>query len=131
MSFFAKWLAILLAIDDTPQGMRRWRLLVGTSIAVFGLFILWALGLGSHLGLSSGFAHASDLTDIKNGIQKAADVADEVKLRLLKKSIVDTRILQCNADSKRYYTQRLEELTDEYYADTKSVFVVPDCGDLK
>ena len=131
MNPFLKLLTILLMLDDAPEAQRRWRQLVSIMVAVFALHILWSCGWGAKVGLSSGFAQVTDIVEIKAQLALAADVATAVKIRLLKKSIIDTRILQCNADSKRYYTQRLEELTDEYFQDTKAIFSVPDCGDLR
>lgn len=121
----------LLMIDGNPttESMRRWRVLVAILLLGFGLHILWACGLFKPIGIE-GFVTAQDLRAITSRLDVAANQTQEVQDRLLKKSILDTRILQCNAASKRYFTDRLQEQLDEYYTLNKRAFVVPNCAEL-
>jgi hypothetical protein len=115
--------------EPLPESMRRWRMLVALLLLGFGLHICWACGLFKPFGID-GFVTAVDLRAITNRLDTAAGATDAVQDRLLKKSIVDTRILQCNAASKRYFTDRLQEQLDEYYASNKRSFNLPTCEEL-
>jgi hypothetical protein len=131
MAKLMQLLEILFMIEDTPQSHRRWRLLVSMFLLAFLFHVGWACGYFSSLGLGNGFVKASDIVRIQLGIDTAANIAQDVQMKLLKKSIIDTRILQCKADSKRYFTQRLDDLMDEYYDATKKTYALPSCTDLQ
>jgi hypothetical protein len=127
-----KVLVILFMVDDdTPDGKRRWQLFVSLFILMFSFHILWACGYLKVLGIGGGFAQTTDMTDIKTQLSLAANSTTDIRVRLLKHSIIEARIQQCNATTKLYFTNRLNELLDEYYVLTKIVLVVPACDDLK
>lgn len=117
--------------EDSPTSVRRWRLTIGCFVIAFGLHVLWACNYGKLVGIGGGFARADDLVDIKAQLANAASTSTDVQLKLLRKSIIDTRIQQCNAKSKLFFTQHLEELLDEYDAIVKVPYKVPACEDLK
>lgn len=122
---------ILFFMGDSPQGTRQWRMLVSLFVLLFTFHIVWACGYLNAMGLGPGFAQGKDLIAIKAGVDAAGTTATDVQMKLLRKSIIDTKILECNAASKRYFTERLRELTDEYFGQTKNSFTVPDCKDLE
>jgi hypothetical protein len=130
-TFIWKVVEQLLMIDgqSSPGSMVRWRVLVAILLLGFGMHILWACGMFKPFGID-GFVTAADLRSITAKLDTAASTSSEVQDRLLKKSILDTRILQCNAASKRYFTDRLNEQLDEYYAVNKRGFNLPTCQEL-
>jgi hypothetical protein len=137
---FARILDILLMTEDTPQGRRRWQLLVGIFICIFGFHVLWACGYLEKLGIGAGFAKAGDISSfaktddlviIKQQLIEHGAAMNEVQVKLLKHQIIEAKIQQCNASSKLYFTQRINELMDEYYSLTRVRFDMPACEDLK
>lgn len=109
-------------ISPAAQRNRAWRIAVGMSILFLLAQVAASYGLLRFAGIE-GFAQARDINDIR---ARTTDIQD----RLLQKSIIDVRIQQCTATSKRYFTDRLRELTDEYYSANKRAFDVPTCEAL-
>lgn len=121
----------LFLIDDTPSTRRQWRLLVALFILLFTFHVAWACGWLNAYGLGQGFVQGTQLEGVQRAIDLAASNAMDVKLKLMRKAIMDTRIQECKSESKRYFNQRLSEQLDEYYDLTKKVFNLPECSDLK
>ena len=96
----------------------------------FATHVMWACGWFSPFGLG-GFAQSKDLQKISDRLDTAAAATLEVQDRLLKKSIVDTRILQCNAQQKRFFSERLQDQLEEYFRLNKRTYDLPNCEDLK
>jgi hypothetical protein len=125
-----KLVRMLIMVDaDDPPSMRRWRFLVAICILAFAIHVVWACGLLQTFGID-GFAQNHDLKGIGVKLDAAASDSARVQERLLEKSIIDVRIQQCNATSKRFYTDHLRELTDYYYNMNHRTFEMPDCQDL-
>ena len=115
--------------DSSPSAMRQWRVLVAMCIIAFFVHILAACGLLKFMGID-GFANTKEMATITQRLDAAAGQTAEIQDRLLQKTIIDVRIQQCAATSKRYFTDRLRELADEYYRLNKRSFAVPDCEAL-
>lgn len=115
---------ILMMEDNSPSAVkqRAWRMAVAMSILFLLAQVAASYGLFRFAGVD-GFAQARDITDIRT---RTSDIQD----RLLQKSIIDVRIQQCTATSKRFFSDRLRELTDEYYATNKRSFDLPTCEAL-
>jgi hypothetical protein len=132
-NFIWKIVETLLMIDDkdldSTLGMRRWRGLVALFVLLFAVHIAWACGILSSLGLE-GFAQARDIKAVSNQLTSAKDAVAQIQAQILEKSIIDIRIQQCLSQSKRYYTDRLRELSDQYYATNQHQFVLPTCAEL-
>lgn len=112
-------------MEDTSPGAQRqraWRMAVAMSILFLLAQVAASYGLFRFAGID-GFAQARDITDIR---ARTTEIQD----RLLVKSIVDVRIQQCTASSKRWFTDRLRDLMDEYYAANKRNFDLPTCEAL-
>jgi hypothetical protein len=120
---------LLMIDDENPAAMRQWRVLVAMCLLAFFVHILAACGVLKWMGVD-GFAQAKELTTITQRLDAAATQTADIQDRLLQKAIVDVRIQQCAATSKRYYTDHLRELTEEYYRLNKRSFAVPDCEAL-
>lgn len=120
---------LLMVNEDTPVAQRQWRMVVALCILGFSLHIVWACGWLDYFGIP-GFAQSRELIAIKQRLDAAAADSSRIQERLLQKSIIDVRIQQCNATAKRFYTDHMRELTDEYYATNHRVFDLPDCKDL-
>ena len=126
------WQAVefLLMVDDSSKiNIRQWRLLIAIAVLGFAFHIVWACGWLRQFGLY-GFAQESEIQAISLQLSAAAADTKEVKLSLLKQTIISTRIQQCNATSKRYFTRELERVTDEYYSIERRPFDVPKCDEL-
>lgn len=113
---------ILMIDDDSPAALRRWRTTVAMLMLFFLVHALGAYGLLKFVGID-GFARNVELINVTG---RLSDIQD----RLLQKSIIDVRIQQCAASSKRYFTDHLRELTDEYWRVNKRGFDVPTCEAL-
>lgn len=120
----------LLMLDDSPGSIRRWRMAVAICCFVFILHILWACGYGARLGIE-GFARTKEIKEITTQLAQAAYVSTDLQVKLLKKSIIDARVQQCSASQKGYSTNRLSELTDEYFRLTKREFIMPRCDEVQ
>lgn len=127
---FWRFVEMLLMIDDSnPAAMRQWRILVALCLLGFAIHIAIACGYLKFMGLD-GFADGKQLTEIAQRLGVAASQTADIQDRLLQKAIIDVRIQQCAATSKRYFTDHLRELTEEYYQTNKRPFDVPSCEAL-
>lgn len=120
---------LLMVTDERRQGVRQWRLIVALCIFGFMLHIVWACGWLSYFGIE-GFAQAKELKGIQQKLDVAANDAGRIQARLLEKSIIDVRIQQCQATVKRFYSEQLRELTDEYYKTNNREYQLPTCAEL-
>lgn len=131
--FLWKIVETLLMIDskdsDNSIGMRRWRGLVALFVLLFAVHIAWACGLLVTMGLD-GFAQARDIKAVNVKLQRNEEAVAQIQAQILEKSIIDIRIQQCLSQSKRYYTDRLRELSDQYYEVNKHQFTLPSCAEL-
>lgn len=109
--------------------LRRWRGLVALFVLLFCVHIAWACGSLAILGLD-GFAQAKDIKAVGTQLELNKMAVAQIQAQILEKSIIDIRIQQCLSGSKRYYTDRLRELTDQYYDVNKHTFAVPTCAEL-
>lgn len=77
--------------------------------------------------VTTRYARASELQDVQD------DVTD-VRISLLQKDLIDTRVMQCTSAGgfKQWYANRLGDLQRRYATlNTRGVeFSIPDCKDL-
>lgn len=128
-TFWGLMETLLMIDDDNPVAQRRWRMTVAMVLLFFLIHVLASYGLLRFIGVE-GFVQNSELRVISNRLDVAANTANDIQDRLLQKSIIDVRIQQCGAIQKRYFTDRLRELTEEYYQTNKRGFDVPSCEAL-
>lgn len=121
---------MLLMIDDkNPNSTRQWRVLVSMMILAMAVHILWACGGLKFIGIE-GFAQSAEVHALAIQINQTGQAVIDVQNRQLETAITDTRIAQCNAQAKRFYTDRLRELMEEYYRTNKRAYDVPRCDEL-
>lgn len=121
--------SLLIAANETPQAQQRWRQVIGVCVVGFFAYALWSCGYATNYGYP-GFVRINDLAPIETKLDTSAAIAEKVEVKLLKQEIMATKLLQCNAESKRYYTAELDRLCDDYLHATHSTFDVPGCKDL-
>jgi hypothetical protein len=126
---FWRLVEILLMIDDNPVAMRKWRLLVAMALLFLIVQVCASYGMLRFIGVE-GFVKNSELTAISQRLETAAGQTAEIKSRLLEQAIIAARVQQCTATSKRYFTDHLRELMDEYYYTNKRPFDLPTCEAL-
>lgn len=121
---------MLLMVDDkNPNSTRQWRVLVSMMILAMVVHILWACGGLKFIGIE-GFAQSAEVHALAAQITTTGQAVIDVQNRQLETAITDTRIAQCNAQAKRFYTDRLRELMEEYYRTNKRPYDVPRCDEL-
>jgi len=69
------------------------------------------------------------LTPIYGGHAPRTTV-DRIEIRLLEKDLLDTRVGQCTAADKSYFTDRLSTLRREYKKMTGEDWPIPECSEL-
>ena len=120
-----KELGTILFPPDVPAVI-KWRLAVFATIIVIVAHAMWGHGWLSGIGLGDGYAYADSLKSVR------ADVS-QIQAALTEQRIFDLRIRQCEADTqeqKRFYTQRVQELMNEYRAITGTEYRLPACEEL-
>jgi hypothetical protein len=112
----------LLFMDETVTGRRKWRLLVGLMCLGFTAHIAWACG---YIPQVRGFALASEQENTSNAVER-------IELRLLDQDILEAARLSCEAQDKRFFINRLNELIRKWQALTPGTapYVVPSCEAL-
>jgi hypothetical protein len=121
---------MLLMIDDkNPNSTRQWRVLVSMMMVGVIVHILWACGGLKFIGID-GFAQSVEVKAITARLDQTAAAIAEVQNRQLETAITDTRIAQCNAITKRFYTDHLRDLADEYFRQNKRPYEIPRCDEL-
>lgn len=104
--------------------IRRWRwtvfyaLLLIIAVQVADLTLSW--------GLSPAYAGFQPKAEAQAGESRTA----RIELRLLEQDLLTTRIGQCQALDKTYFTQRLSELRREYQKITGQAWEIPDCSEV-
>jgi hypothetical protein len=91
--------------------------------------VLWACGGLKFIGIE-GFAQSAEVHALAAQINTTGQAVIDVQNRQLETAITDTRIAQCNAQAKRFYTDRLRELMEEYYRANKRTYELPRCDEL-
>jgi hypothetical protein len=113
--------------DESPQGTRRWRLLVSLAVTGVVFHISWACGFIPGL---DGFAHA----DVLN---KYRDEVTNMHAEMLEQALLDTRTRQCvaieagNVDARYYSTQKFQELYVLYWRLAGKDYRIPDCKEVR
>lgn len=113
-----------IAAELFPPGLPRlvrWRLAMFASLMFIYGVLFW---------MHATHAKAADVSEIAKSVS-------EIKATLLSKEIVDARIRQCAAinagdtrGSARFWQERLQDLTDQYFKVTKREYPVPSCSEL-
>lgn len=119
--------AALPPLDESPRGIRRWRLMVWAiqwfTLSFLGAHIAWAC---NWLPGVPGFALAADVVGIQSSLQN-------LTVDLLSKNIFEMRIRQCRAvasGTQQIYTEQLQKLLDQYQSIAGKTYLLPACSEL-
>lgn len=75
-------------------------------------------------------AHARQIEELKAEQNRRFKKLDDIDLRLLLQDLTSAKIGQCQAVSKRYFTDQLEDLRKIYYDKTKREWKEPTCAEV-
>lgn len=125
----------LLAPGNKPEDIKHWRLLVSIILLMMMFHVVWACGWLSPLGIE-GFAQEQKVETlgytINSVLSAHSNQLKDIQTQALEKNIVSTKQAECDATKKRYFAQRLLDLTAQYVALTGHDFHdMPACDDLK
>ena len=136
-----KVLVFMVAPPQSPKAMSLWRFVIGglVMLAIIALLIAW--GYGQRFGVH-GFALETDVTAASEksaiAIKKVTDTLDdhssqfkEIRTASIENSIIAAKQQQCQATKKIFFTDRIRELTDQYYALTGRLPSIPNCEDTQ
>lgn len=115
--------------------IRRWRW------AVFVSIVLLVFSFTTNVVLSWGYEPYVEGFVRKSEYEKAEAMAKQsldrnvvsiqrIEVRLLTQDLLATRVGQCRSTDKSYFTNRLEELMQEYQMMTNREWRVPDCSQV-
>lgn len=121
--------------DLNPEQVRL--LLRAAILVLLGSHILWSCGWVTIPGMQeSGFARASEITDVKEEVASVKQDVKDIQLRLLVKDIelMQQRIceasLQGNRPAVKYAAERKTSMIRQYRQKTAQLPHIPTCAEL-
>src|SRR5262249_5701589 len=105
-------------ITASREAIRRWQLAISLTVLALCSSIPLMFGAAPFIPFS-GFAYASDVTDIK--------------VKLLERDIFDSMLRQCgakNEESREFYARKVQDLLTQYRDIAKAPYQKPSCREI-
>lgn len=121
--------------DASPEKVQAWRwfvaLVAGANAMGLLVHVLLSCGFAASIGIS-GFAKASDISDLKQQFASVKVDLQNKRVKELSSLLLDTKQKQCMASGqvKLLYLQTYNDLRSEYFTLMQREFPDPPCSDF-
>lgn len=105
-------------VTASQEAIRRWRLSISLTVLALSSSVPMMFGIAPFIPFS-GFAYASDVTDIK--------------VQLLERELFDSMLRQCSAkneESREFYARKVQDLLTQYRKTAKASYQRPSCREI-